>query len=339
MEVLMGTRTLASVVAGFTLCLGGAAHAHFNLVAPAAADNATDGGKGAPPCGPTTASGIVTSVQGGHAIPLSVSETVIHPGHYRVALSINSRSELPDDPYVNVDSNGNSISAAIENPAQFPVLADDVFDHTGGTAPLALQTTIMLPNVNCAKCTMQVIEFMADHGSNPGGGYFYHHCADLKITADPSLPIFTPPSTADGGADSGADSGTAASGGHTGSAGGASGGGTGGISGAAGGSAGGVGGATGGGAGGVSGASGGHAGGVGGYTAGGVGGSAEGGTSGGASGGHAGGVGGAAAGGSTGVDSGGCSLAVRSGRDGAAASVAIALAGLGLAIARRRRRR
>jgi hypothetical protein len=29
---------------------------------------------------------------------------------------------------------------------------------------------------------------MAQHGANPGGGFYYHHCADLQITADPKLP-------------------------------------------------------------------------------------------------------------------------------------------------------
>src|SRR3989442_8886625 len=28
---------------------------------------------------------------------------------------------------------------------------------------------------------------MAEHGANVGGGYFYHHCADLQITADPNV--------------------------------------------------------------------------------------------------------------------------------------------------------
>ena len=32
-------------------------------------------------------------------------------------------------------------------------------------------------------------EFMADHGYNQPGGYSYHHCADLQITADPAKPI------------------------------------------------------------------------------------------------------------------------------------------------------
>lgn len=193
------TSTIALTVASFS----GAAHAHFNLIMPPPADNATDGGKGAPPCGPTTASGVVTPVQGGHALTVSLNETVLHPGHYRIALSINSRSELPADP-VAVTNNGISVSAPFENPAVFPVLADDLFDHTSGTTPIPFSTQVMLPNVNCTKCTLQVIEFMAQHGANPGGGYFYHHCADLAITADPSMPIFDPNATTGSGGATGA---------------------------------------------------------------------------------------------------------------------------------------
>jgi hypothetical protein len=171
-----------------SLWLPRVADAHFDLLMPPPADTATDGGKGAPPCGPTSASNVVTAAQGGHPISISLNETVLHPGHYRAALSINSRSELPPDPMVVVDSGGYSISAAIESPAQFPVLADDLFDHISGTIPIPFQTTLTLPNVTCDKCTLQIIEFMAQHGPNPGGGYYYHHCADLKITADPALP-------------------------------------------------------------------------------------------------------------------------------------------------------
>ena len=138
----------------------------------------------------------MTSVQGGHAITLAVDETVLHPGWYRVALSINSRSELPADPMVTV-SGGNSTNAAYMTTPVFPVLADHLFNHTSGTTPIHYTMSLTLPNVTCTKCTLQVIEFMNMHGSNPGGGYFYHHCADLKITADPALPPFELP---DGGA-------------------------------------------------------------------------------------------------------------------------------------------
>jgi hypothetical protein len=188
-------RLIASTILLTIASFSGAAQAHFNLIMPPPADSATDGGKGAPPCGPTTASGVVTPVQGGHPITVSLNETVLHPGHYRIALSINSRSELPPDPVAVTDASGNSVSAPFEDPAVFPVLADDVFDHTTGTTPIPFSMQVMLPNVSCSKCTLQVIEFMAKHGPNPGGGFYYHHCADLAITADPSLPIFDPNAT------------------------------------------------------------------------------------------------------------------------------------------------
>jgi len=38
---------------------------------------------------------------------------------------------------------------------------------------------------------LQVIEFMAAHGWNPDGGYTYHHCAELQISANPEKPINT----------------------------------------------------------------------------------------------------------------------------------------------------
>jgi hypothetical protein len=162
-----------------------AAHAHFALLNPPSATAIEDGGKGAPPCGEGLASNIVTPVQGGHPLKIQLNEFVFHPGHYRIALSVHSRDELPPDPDV-LTSEGLSISAAIQNPPQIPVLADGVFLHTG-SGVLDWETDVVLPNINCEKCTLQIIEFMAEHAFNLGGGYFYHHCADLRITADPSL--------------------------------------------------------------------------------------------------------------------------------------------------------
>ena len=51
------------------------------------------------------------------------------------------------------------------------------------------ETDVQLPNINCEKCTVQIVQFMEDHGFNKDGGYTYHHCADIKITADPAKPI------------------------------------------------------------------------------------------------------------------------------------------------------
>ena len=80
-----------------------------------------------------------------------------------------------------------SVWAAIQSPPQLPVIADGLFQHYTRPAairPATWETDIQLPNITCAKCTLQVIQFMAEHGYNQPGGYSYHHCADLAITAD-----------------------------------------------------------------------------------------------------------------------------------------------------------
>ena len=67
------------------------------------------------------------------------------------------------------------------SPPVYPVLADDVFDHTAPfTTPQSVQVTLPT-SVTCSNCTLQVIEFMSDHGLNNPGGCFYHHCANISI--------------------------------------------------------------------------------------------------------------------------------------------------------------
>jgi hypothetical protein len=117
-----------------------------------------------------------------------------YPGFYRVALSVNSRSELPPDPDAISETGPNgrhrSVSAAIHYPPSPPVLADGLFMHT---APFdkEQEADVEIPNINCKKCTLQVIEFMSAHGWNPDGGYTYHHCADFQVSANPEKPIDT----------------------------------------------------------------------------------------------------------------------------------------------------
>jgi hypothetical protein len=51
------------------------------------------------------------------------------------------------------------------------------------------EADIRLPNISCEKCTLQVIMWMGEHALNADGDYSYHHCAEVKITANPALPI------------------------------------------------------------------------------------------------------------------------------------------------------
>src|SRR5262249_8562266 len=117
--------------------------------------------------------------------------TIYHPGHYRVALAVNSPTELPADPEVateTTDRGPRSISAKIQAPVQPPVLADGLWAHTA-KVDAAFETDVQLPNISCRKCTIQVVQFLAEHGANNPGNYTYHHCAELQIVADPSRPI------------------------------------------------------------------------------------------------------------------------------------------------------
>ena len=125
---------------------------------------------------------------------IRIREMAFHPGFYRVALAVNSRAELPPDPEATgetgTDGRQRSVSAAVHYPPSPPVLADGLFMHV---APFdkEQETDVEIPNINCAKCTLQVIEFMAAHGRNKDGDYTYHHCADLEIRANPNQPIDT----------------------------------------------------------------------------------------------------------------------------------------------------
>lgn len=176
--------------------------AHFRLLSPAPWIEESDG-FGDPqwsfPCGgtftdPGVPTGVVTKLQGGETLHVRIREMAFHPGFYRVALAVNSRRELPPDPEAisetTPEGRQRSIAGAIHYPPAPPILADGLFMHD---APFDKdqEAEIVIPNINCAKCTLQVIEFMAAHARNPDGDYTYHHCADLQIRANPNKPIDT----------------------------------------------------------------------------------------------------------------------------------------------------
>jgi hypothetical protein len=189
------TRAVLAVV---LLLVPVATQAHFKLLAPASwiiEDERGDPQKAAP-CGGTNTdfgkpSWAVTQATGGSALHIRVQETIYHPGHYRVALAVNSPTELPVDPKATTmdsDRGPRSVSAEIMSPVQPPVLADGLFVHQA-KADGPFETDVTLPNINCRRCTLQVIQFMEQHAVNNPGMFTYHHCATVQITADPKKPI------------------------------------------------------------------------------------------------------------------------------------------------------
>ncbi len=197
------------------------ADAHFILREPASwmSQNSLGDPQKQGPCGTGAGgreTGAITAVQAGQTITITITETIYHPGHYRVALAVNDRSELPEEPIVTAGATPCG-SVPIQDPPVFPVLIDGALRHTRPfSGPQTIQVTLP-SDVTCDHCTLQVIEFMSDHALNVPGGCFYHHCADLSISsttvtvdggsADADT-VVDAPATLDAGAV--ADAGTAA---------------------------------------------------------------------------------------------------------------------------------
>jgi hypothetical protein len=170
--------------------------AHFKLLEPSGwlvEDDKGDPQKLAP-CGgtladPGTPTKAVNAVTGGQKLKIVVDETVFHPGHYRIALT-RKRNDLPADPKATMHETERGLrskSAAIVKNPQPPLLADGLWPHT--EKPTAhWETEITVPNITCQGCQLQVLEFMAEHPGSREGGFSYHHCAVLNITADPGKP-------------------------------------------------------------------------------------------------------------------------------------------------------
>ena len=176
-------RRLAVFAALATWALAPNAAAHFRLIAPAnrVAQSADGSPQKTGPCGneaPQTPTNMTTAFRPGDTVTIQLEETVFHPGHYRVALAVNSPSELPPDPPVTAGATACG-SVPIQQTPVYPVLADGMLQHTATlTGQQAFQ--VKLPaNVTCTSCTLQIIEFMSSHTAP----CFYYHCANISIQA------------------------------------------------------------------------------------------------------------------------------------------------------------
>ena len=170
------TRTLS---VSLVLLVSATSWAHVKLLEPAdwlITDSLGDPQKLGPCGGNGTASNVTTTVTAGSTLHVKWRETVLHPGHFRIAIATD-RAQL-QDPIV-TSSGTACVSAAIQNPVVAPVVADGLFVHTSAAPQSTYETDIVVPNVACEHCTLQLIQFMSAH-STP---CLYYHCADLKIVA------------------------------------------------------------------------------------------------------------------------------------------------------------
>jgi MYXO-CTERM domain-containing protein len=209
MEVRMLPRSLLiaglAALAALAALTTSPAFAHFRLVDPPpySQQDTLGNPQKSSPCGPTDASnpsdptGAITVVQQGSMLAITIDETIFHPGHYRVSIA-QDPAGLPAEPAVTAGTTDCG-SAVIDPSPTLPVLADGVLEHTSAFA--AEQTAmVQLPaGFTCSECTLQVLEFMANHGAP----CFYYHCAKVTVTADP-VPDAGPTPDA-GGAGGGGD--------------------------------------------------------------------------------------------------------------------------------------
>jgi hypothetical protein len=174
-------RVLVAVVLALPFVAPTRASAHFVLHAPGSWREQSELGdpQKVGPCGDEGAAattGMVTAFAPGETITITIDEVIFHPGHYRVALAVSDRDELPAAPPVTPGTTDCGAVPIMETPV-FPVLADGVLPHTEPFEGAQSFQVTLPDDVSCTHCTLQVLEFMSEHGAP----CFYHHCADIAI--------------------------------------------------------------------------------------------------------------------------------------------------------------
>jgi hypothetical protein len=195
-------RTVEIAAAAVVTVLPSLAHAHFNLQQPP--NWTTETSQGSPqkdwPCGnegspAPMATGPTTAFKAGDKITITLAETVMHPGYYRVAIAPSGNMmDLPQD--MSADASGGNCQNDDKTATPvFPILADGMLNHTT-TLSGAQSFEVTLPSdLSCDKCVLQVREYMEMHGNQPEttsgqaahmNGCYYHHCAFISVSGGSS---------------------------------------------------------------------------------------------------------------------------------------------------------
>lgn len=143
------------------------------------------------PCGGNgTATNAVTEVEAGAQLEVRWTETIGHPGHFRIGIA-RTPSEFVTPTAVVM--NNDCKSAPIETTPAYPTIVDGLFAHTNAPSNVQRSTTITVPMMRCEHCTLQLMQFMSNHAP----GCFYFQCANLRIV----MPDAGVPAELDAGID------------------------------------------------------------------------------------------------------------------------------------------
>ncbi len=170
-------RSASLSIALATLLASPPARAHVRLVSPTS--RYVDEMKSAP-CGRLggTRSANVTTFRPGQTVTVVFDEIIDHPGYFRIAFDPSGDGALAPPTW-----NGSDWA----NPPGVSVLADRIAD---GIATHG-QVSVVLPDLECAACTLQLIQVMTDKPPYDGVDDFYFQCADLVLSSTP--PVEPPP--------------------------------------------------------------------------------------------------------------------------------------------------
>lgn len=145
----------------------GPANAHLLLTSPTPRTESLKSGPcgagPADPRGPT-----VATFKPGEKIVVTWNEFVDHPGHYRIALDEDGQDGFFEPMSFDDVSGGPG------------VLIDGIPDKNGGD----YSQEIVLPDVECDNCVLQVIQMMTDKKPYGDGNDLYYQCADIAIVGE-----------------------------------------------------------------------------------------------------------------------------------------------------------
>jgi hypothetical protein len=151
------------------------------------------------PCG--MANGVrgtnVYTYQPGETITITLAEYVAHPSYFRIAFDddgddafVDPKSIKPIDPTrgcpyaLGVTNDHCDASDFYNNAAVLPNM-DNLNPHVSAASGTKYTWQVTLPNVECANCTLQIIQVMEDpfgHGPYDNVSDVYHQCIDLVLT-------------------------------------------------------------------------------------------------------------------------------------------------------------
>ena len=136
------------------------------------------------------------SYEPGQTIAVSLVETLSHPGYFRIAFQASGDDEfedpasiLPVDPARACPTGPGDRCGASDFFNTPNVLLDNLDPHLAGASGRKFTWTVTLPDVECDRCTLQIIQVMEDDGAHgpydptPGVGIedVYHQCIDLVL--------------------------------------------------------------------------------------------------------------------------------------------------------------